>query len=937
VTTFAYAWSGGRVVTTERGASEHDPEAASFGARDEHRQSAVGWPFEESRFDGTGKRIDLVRRNFDCLGQEIALTRFKDPAAATGPVLWQRRVDGSGAPLRVSEPGLSAVVNRYDEWGGMVESTWNDGGIEQVVRTRYDGLGRTVLEQILERNAQAPSAESLQWEQRYAYDEHSGSQYQPTGALVGRLSRITVAGIGDSYFAYDGLGRTTSETQVLTGHDEPMRTSWLFASGGRLREMDFQTPIGTDRIEYGHDSAGRVVRVWNPSNDTTYFHADSVDAKGRYHQFRLGNGVVEKFEYALGGDEKLKRWDVQTASGPRVLELQSYDAQSRILSERTQWSGTSYQANYKYDALDRLTQSEVATNGTTTGFTRETFAYDSLGNLASRTNTSSSNHSRAYGYGALDPDRLCRYDLQGQSGTGCPFVYDKAGNLLMDNWSGTRSFAYDAASRVTDVVKGGWHATVTYGPAGARSRTDVWSGTTLEHRTWRFGLIEQRTRPDGGTQIERRIPGPLGLIATLRDDGALQETVYVHGDGRANRFFTTSDGAVAQAVQYRSYGSVLSDSGVASTISYTDDLWNGGDELRQLGVVILGARVYDPHIGRFLQRDPIIATARSTTANPYAFSFNDPVNFADPTGLLGDCIGKECQGTIDWTLPWDPSVGGTASGGGGGNRTFSTPTPDTGVGSGLASQVAMNRAALQDVLESWRCTTDNCTPRSFGEFVEEVKDGFIDGAHDFYDEITGANAHPCEFTLTTTGVCTDYAIEKSLAGLRPYMDPVGWICEDLGGGSCVRGAARSAAPMALEWLLNRASAKLSSPRATGSDGRRYHTGKPGRLPTHLRNKLKRIRNATAAGGNRGIDGVATIEDAVILGREFVGPGYRLMSNGRGLVSADGLRTFRAPSSKRGVNPRTGEAWSRTGVQVNFETKPSPDAPPTSNVHLDVEE
>jgi hypothetical protein len=108
-----------------------------------------------------------------------------------------------------------------------------------------------------------------------------------------------------------------------------------------------------------------------------------------------------------------------------------------------------------------------------------------------------------------------------------------------------------------------------------------------------------------------------------------------------------------------------------------------------------------------------------------------------------------------------------------------------------------------------------------------------------------------------------------------------------------------------------------------------------RLTKPLQNKLKRIRNQTAAGGNRGVSGSVSEEDAVKLGKEFVGPGYKPMSNDKGLVSADGLRTFRYPTEKRGINPVTGQPWSSTGRQVNFETKLNRGEPPTSNVHLDV--
>ncbi len=69
--------------------------------------------------------------------------------------------------------------------------------------------------------------------------------------------------------------------------------------------------------------------------------------------------------------------------------------------------------------------------------------------------------------------------------------------------------------------------------------------------------------------------------------------------------------------------------------NYTSEQWNGGDLLKAFGVVNLGARLYDPVIGRFLSRDPLISAR-----NPYGFADNDPVNKSDPTGLK-PCDGQE--------------------------------------------------------------------------------------------------------------------------------------------------------------------------------------------------------------------------------------------------------------------------------------------------------
>jgi hypothetical protein len=111
-----------------------------------------------------------------------------------------------------------------------------------------------------------------------------------------------------------------------------------------------------------------------------------------------------------------------------------------------------------------------------------------------------------------------------------------------------------------------------------------------------------------------------------------------------------------------------------------------------------------------------------------------------------------------------------------------------------------------------------------------------------------------------------------------------------------------------------------------------------KLPKFLRNKLKHIKNGIAAKGMRGISGAITRTEASELGKHFVGPNYRTTMTNDGveiLISEDGLRKFRGPALKRGVNPKTMEPWSKTGTQVNFETRSAPSGAFENNVHVDI--
>jgi hypothetical protein len=57
-----------------------------------------------------------------------------------------------------------------------------------------------------------------------------------------------------------------------------------------------------------------------------------------------------------------------------------------------------------------------------------------------------------------------------------------------------------------------------------------------------------------------------------------------------------------------------------------------------------------------------------------------------------------------------------------------------------------------------------------------------------------------------------------------------------------------------------------------------------------------LRSAAEGKGNFGLES-ATAKDAEVLGRSWVGEGYRVVSDGRTLISQDGLRQFRPPSYK----------------------------------------
>jgi RHS repeat-associated protein len=230
--------------------------------------------------------------------------------------------------------------------------------------------------------------------------------------------------------------------------------------------------------------------------------------------------------------------------------------------------------------------------------------------------------------------------------------------LKCRSW-GKHTLTYFPSGQVKTIVNGSTNATFDYDAFGAVQRLvlNSTSSTDTRHDKHFGGLIYQRDEAVNNTKksvITRSIPGPDGLIATRHGPGSNDPWTFAFGEGRGNRFFTDQTGAFVQDVSYQPYGEVASASGAQpGSQKYTNAQWNGGDALAALGLSQLGARIYNPVIGRFLSRDPLLIPRTAATTNPYAFASNDPVNGSDPTGLDN---GAECL-ICSQPTPFDPLPG----------------------------------------------------------------------------------------------------------------------------------------------------------------------------------------------------------------------------------------------------------------------------------------
>ncbi len=232
----------------------------------------------------------------------------------------------------------------------------------------------------------------------------------------------------------------------------------------------------------------------------------------------------------------------------------------------------------------------------------------------------------------------------------CQYRYDAQGNVLTvaSNENPTRNYEYDLHGRVTSLVSGAAIGKYRYGPEG-EVMSYVQGGTGSENRSEsHYGPFTRSYFTKDGQSvslIERRIPG---VPIIRRGTGPDATVLYGHYEGTNLRRVTDQTGKITQEITYRAYGGIVENTGLPGGVGSLLDGFGNSDHLDAFGVVRMGARIYDPRTGRFLQRDPLIISRTTTMMNPYGFAWNDPINYADPSGMdpgpRTDCGGPGACG-----------------------------------------------------------------------------------------------------------------------------------------------------------------------------------------------------------------------------------------------------------------------------------------------------
>ena len=134
--------------------------------------------------------------------------------------------------------------------------------------------------------------------------------------------------------------------------------------------------------------------------------------------------------------------------------------------------------------------------------------------------------------------------------------------------------------------------------------------------------------------LYRLLTATLALVTTLLFAGsarAAESITYYHWDNLGSPVATTDEqGHVKWREDYLPYGERVQHAAEATG----NDRWFAGHSTdANTGLIFMGARWYDPVVGRFLSVDPVaFSDADPLTFNRYAYANDNPYRYIDPSG-----------------------------------------------------------------------------------------------------------------------------------------------------------------------------------------------------------------------------------------------------------------------------------------------------------------
>ncbi|WP_019885713.1 RHS repeat-associated core domain-containing protein [Streptomyces purpureus] len=596
--------------------------------------------------DADGRTTELLQYASADLTQPQKTTytygKYDEPQTVTDPAgnTWTYTFDSRGQKTQVDDPdkGLSKLT--YDRAGRVTTTTDARGAI---LTTVYDELGRKtevkngpilLAKWTYDTVAKGQLTSATRYVDGAAYTTSTGGytdRYQPTStSFTAPTAAGALAGTYAWRYGYNAetgalewtlnpaVGNVPSErvTTNYNSDDLPFRTSrdgialvanTLYDAFARPGVTEFGDPLGKSvrQARRYDEHTGRLMRQTTDRSiapqridDTTY----AYDPAGNIR------GVT-----TVSGQDATKSTDTQcftTDPLGRLTEAWTAKADCAAAPSSSSVGGPdAYWHTYGYDAAGNRTQ--LVEHGT--------------GALAGSDATTTYTHPAPKGN---LPHAVQQAVVKGGANDGrkSTFTYDETGNTKKRViGSRVQDLTWNTEGRLATLVEGGKTTSYLYDADGGRMVTRNADGSSI--LTLPNG--DELKVSAGGAKTGTRYCTHNGETVAVRQ-GA--ETAYLFGDHQGTAMAAVALGTLAITRRKQlPFGSLRSeqstDFGPRGFVGGTND---------PTGLTHLGAREYDPTLGRFLSVDPIIDHDDPAQMNAYSYAHNNPVTKSDPDGLRPD-------------------------------------------------------------------------------------------------------------------------------------------------------------------------------------------------------------------------------------------------------------------------------------------------------------
>jgi RHS repeat-associated protein len=591
-----------------------------------------------------GATQEATTYSYDPSGRMTGMT---DPAGN----LWSWGFDVLGRQVSAVDPDTGTTTTAYDDAGRAV-STTDARGV--TLASTYDALDRVKV--LNEGSATGPLVAS------WTFDTLSKGLLSSSTSYVGSVPGTPGKAYTQAITGYDAADRPTGSSTTLpvgTAMAGTYTTSLRYAQDGSLGTLTSPAMggLGAETLRYSYDDLGKLTgfsgliagAVQTYAGGLAYTYLGNI---ARYSQPRGSLTFYRVFGYE-DGTNRLTRIQGILGSATANVDVSdrqyTYDHAGNITSLSTAADGIDTDTQcFSYDPLRVLTEAwtpgdgdcsaapsaaalggpapywtswsvdpatgnrtQVVEHSATGGpDTTSSHAYPAAGQphphavqtvthtTDGQTTTDDYGTPDAAGNTVTRPGQELGYDLRGKlaslrtaDGDEQTSVYDASGNLLVrsDPESGTTAYLGNTQLHVAP-----GSSTVT------AVRTYTLNGSPVAERTTTEGVT--------GTALYWLDPDPLGTAAgeVLSTDGTITRRYQdPYGNPRGDAVDWSSDHGYLNAP--------------------TSDF---------SGLTQLGARLYDPALGRFITPDPLMDPADHQQINGYSYANNSPIANSDPTGLL---------------------------------------------------------------------------------------------------------------------------------------------------------------------------------------------------------------------------------------------------------------------------------------------------------------